>query len=424
MDRVTQYNTNFRKGLQAMSKRQALRQRQKAIRTLRGTGLTDAEIEAALGYPLKEPENRPERLRTQQSVRTDVENVEPEGRADVIDAEVVDIEEETDPPHEQVCESEPIDIGEQTNAASATAVASLPVPVAGLERNADGSLKVPPRYSEEWWARQSAWTQSRRCRGHKKTGERCKQLAMEGGTVCRFHGGAARHVRAAARARLDNAADRMAKHLLRLGESAESETVQLGATNSALDRSGIVKPAQVEIGPMEPKPYELIFESIAGGSREESRARRGYVAPEQESGEPEASRAEHGEPTQRNPDMPTQPPQPTQRNGGQPTPPADQGHQGGWSDDAWTSASGLGNPDTDARGPSRQRKRRDREPASAGEQDRRSWRDRQRASERRHQGMHATDEQAIGAARRANEASGALPGQRAIESRHKRYPRP
>jgi hypothetical protein len=34
--------------------------------------------------------------------------------------------------------------------------------------------------------------------------------------------------------------------------------------------------------------------------------------------------------------------------------------------------------------------------------------------------MHATDEQAIQAARRANEASGALPARRAIESRHKR----
>ena len=52
-------------------------------------------------------------------------------------------------------------------------------------------------------------------------------------------------VKAAARARLENAADRMARNLLGLATEAESETVKLGATNSALDRAGLKPPAEV-----------------------------------------------------------------------------------------------------------------------------------------------------------------------------------
>ena len=95
--------------------------------------------------------------------------------------------------------------------------------------------------------------------------------------MCRFHGVAAKHVRAAARARLDNAADRMAQQLLGLALAADSESVQLGATNSALDRVGIVKPTEVVLSQGEPKPWEEVYEDIAGGSREESRAARDYV---------------------------------------------------------------------------------------------------------------------------------------------------
>src|ERR1700754_1299247 len=35
-------------------------------------------------------------------------------------------------------------------------------------------------------------TPDRRCRAHKKTGEQCKNAAILGSTVCRFHGGAAK----------------------------------------------------------------------------------------------------------------------------------------------------------------------------------------------------------------------------------------
>ena len=68
-----------------------------------------------------------------------------------------------------------------------------------------------------------------------------------------YHDGASKIVRQAARNRLDNAADRMAKELLGIATGAESESVRLAAIRDALDRSGIRAPSQVEIGI---KPYE------------------------------------------------------------------------------------------------------------------------------------------------------------------------
>ena len=49
----------------------------------------------------------------------------------------------------------------------------------------------------------------RRCRARsKRSGERCRRLAIPGGTVCVMHGGAAPQVAAAARRRLSDAAAR------------------------------------------------------------------------------------------------------------------------------------------------------------------------------------------------------------------------
>ena len=47
--------------------------------------------------------------------------------------------------------------------------------------------------------------------------------------------------------RLEMAADRMARQLLGLAESAASEAVQLAATNSALDRGGIQAKTAVSV---------------------------------------------------------------------------------------------------------------------------------------------------------------------------------
>lgn len=118
------------------------------------------------------------------------------------------------------------------------------------------------------------------CVGHKKNGERCRRAAIAGGTVCRVHGGAAPAVKAAARVRLEMAADRMAANLLGIAVDDEvADGVRLAATNSALDRAGLsAKTAvEVEVGPS--KGFEQILGAImTGGSRAESRSRRGESA--------------------------------------------------------------------------------------------------------------------------------------------------
>lgn len=118
-------------------------------------------------------------------------------------------------------------------------------------------------------------TEENRCVAHKKDGTRCKRHAIKGGTVCRVHGGAAPHVRAAAKARLDNAADRMAKQLLGIAtdESVGAET-RLKAVINALDRTIGRAPTTVEIGPA--KTHEIVFDDILSGTRAESRAARGF----------------------------------------------------------------------------------------------------------------------------------------------------
>jgi hypothetical protein len=120
-------------------------------------------------------------------------------------------------------------------------------------------------------------TPERRCRAHSsRTGEPCKNAAIKGSTVCRFHGGAAKQVKANARARLENAADLMAKKLLGIAIAGESETVKLAAIKDALDRAGLKPPAEVVLSQGNVAPYEEIFDSIATNTREESRAARGY----------------------------------------------------------------------------------------------------------------------------------------------------
>ena len=119
-----------------------------------------------------------------------------------------------------------------------------------------------------------------RCVAHKKSGERCRRLAIKGATVCRVHGGASGHVRRAARARLEMAADRMAKNLLKMAVDDDvADGVRLAATNSALDRAGLsAKTAvEVEVGPT--KGFEQILSAVMqGGTRAESRSRRGDSA--------------------------------------------------------------------------------------------------------------------------------------------------
>lgn len=229
----------------------------------------------------------------------------------------------------------------------------------------------PPRWSEEWWAGVSPETRSHRCVAHKSNGDRCLKLAIKGATVCRTHGGATRHVRRAARARLENAADLMAKQLLGIALTADSDAVKLAAIKDALDRSGLKAPAEVVLSQGEAKPYEELFDSILSGSRTESRRARGV--PDSEDNFAGFGVVEH--------DTPPLPATAAQAHS-QPDPPRED--EPGESDRERGTESGQ-------RPPSQPPVR------------------------------HITGDDAIDAANWANRRIGAL---KAIESPHRRYPRP
>lgn len=76
-----------------------------------------------------------------------------------------------------------------------------------------------------------------RCGGHsKQTGKPCKYPAIPGGTVCRFHGGAAPQVIAAAAARLEALRTPAIAYLGYLLAQREFPSAGLGAAKDVLDR--------------------------------------------------------------------------------------------------------------------------------------------------------------------------------------------
>lgn len=82
------------------------------------------------------------------------------------------------------------------------------------------------------------------------------------GPLCRYHGGSTAHIKRKARERIEQALDRMARELLGIATSAESEAVRLAAVKDALDRGGLnAKTAvEVEVGS---KPFERLFSGLA-----------------------------------------------------------------------------------------------------------------------------------------------------------------
>ena len=94
---------------------------------------------------------------------------------------------------------------------------------------------------------------SRRCRAHARTGDRCGKAALLGGFVCRNHGGAAGHVRRAAARRLEelqppaiDAYERaLAAEVRQLDRRGEirilgpDHPAQIRAATTVLDRTGM-----------------------------------------------------------------------------------------------------------------------------------------------------------------------------------------
>ena len=102
----------------------------------------------------------------------------------------------------------------------------------------------------------------RQCTAHKRNGNRCRNAAIRGGTVCGYHGGNAPAVKAKARLRLEMASDRLARQLLNMTSDPNvADPVKLAAIKDALDRSGIQAKTAVSVE-VSTKPFEIVFDSI------------------------------------------------------------------------------------------------------------------------------------------------------------------
>lgn len=111
-----------------------------------------------------------------------------------------------------------------------------------------------------------------RCTARKRNGEPCKAMAARGANVCRVHGGSAPQVKAAAKRRLDQAADVLVQRLLGFALDGHApDAVALAAIRDALDRAGLGAKQALEIG-VEPARWEVMFTDIARISRAEHMA--------------------------------------------------------------------------------------------------------------------------------------------------------
>ncbi len=104
----------------------------------------------------------------------------------------------------------------------------------------------------------------KRCKATNRRGEQCRKFAINGSSVCRTHGGATRHVKNKARVRIEMAANRLVGKELEIAfDDNRPPAVQLDAIKDSLNRAGIVKPTQVEVGPM--TSFETVFDNIVSG---------------------------------------------------------------------------------------------------------------------------------------------------------------
>ena len=109
---------------------------------------------------------------------------------------------------------------------------------------------------------------ARLCIAHSsKTGLPCKRPPIQGAKVCRTHGGAAPHVKAAAKVRLENAALNLAKELLGMAMADDlPPAVKLAALKDALDRAGLTPKQALDVS-VELKPYERLLQHVERGPR-------------------------------------------------------------------------------------------------------------------------------------------------------------
>lgn len=210
--------------------------------SLKGMELSDSDIEAVLGEPI------------------------------VVDAEVVEIQEETS--NESETPNLPAVIKQPWNGQRMEdQVGRKREYAAKPGRTADGrstDAENVAAYNQSLEA-----NAERRCTAKNAKGERCRRYAIFGSNVCKTHGGATRQVVSSARMRVEMASNRLMGKLIEFAfDDDKPAHVQLEAIKDSLNRAGLKPREQVELGPI--KGYEEIFDDIGSGSRVESRRARGY----------------------------------------------------------------------------------------------------------------------------------------------------
>lgn len=235
-----------------MNRKNLKAKRDRVIQTLRDTGMTDEQIAAELGI---------ESL-NQSATQQDSEELEEPAKSDLVIMPVDSTPIEDD----GILDVEEVDLSKD----GAVDEPALSLPAVISEQPNDSN-----EHRERDWSKSPV--PERRCKAHRKNGDQCKNSALIGSTVCRYHGGAAKHVKAAARARIENAADRMAKELLGMAIDPDvAPAVKLAAIKDALDRSGLKAPSEVVVSAAATTGFDEVFTDVFTGSREESRRMRGY----------------------------------------------------------------------------------------------------------------------------------------------------
>lgn len=239
----------------------------------------------------------------------------------------------------------------------------------------------------------------RQCSATNSKGERCRKFAIAGSTCCRSHGGATKHIKNSARIRVENATNKLVGKLIEFAfDDTKPPETQLRAIRDALDRGGLKPPSEVVLSQGEPKPYELVFDGIGGTPPPELGDATDYGLDGLSQGVADAETS-------------FAPAQPHPEDQTRSTDQAEPREYGDYTEyvrtDGYSSSSREGSE-------------------SFGDDPPRQPRPRESDRERRPgpRERHITGENAMRAANMANEMNRDMPPPLAIESRHKRYPRP
>jgi hypothetical protein len=113
------------------------------------------------------------------------------------------------------------------------------------------------RQSVEW----GRGNPDRRCVATSRAGTQCRNWAIRGGAVCRYHGGSTERVKKKARERIEQAQDLVAMRMIGFAiDEGVPPQVALAAAKDILDRGGTTTPTAVEVTV---QPWEELLGDVA-----------------------------------------------------------------------------------------------------------------------------------------------------------------